>query len=84
MIAVIFLLQIELEKYKKFFNYPWHIMNEFKKIYISKHRIFNKSNTHIILMLEKCNNMNFKNNNITIFEKVYYKYSYGTVELFSG
>ena len=71
-----------IRKVQKFFNYPWHIMNEFKKIYISKHRIFNKSNTHIILMLEKCNDMNFKNNNITIFEKVYYKYSYGTVELF--
>ena len=71
-----------IRKVQKFFDYPWFIMNRFKKIYINKHRIFNKSNTHIILMLEKYNNGNFKYNNITYFERLYYKYSFGTNELF--
>jgi len=69
-----------IRKVQRFFSYPWKEMKNFKKIFLNKHKIFNKSNTHIILMLEKNKNTEFKNNSITFFEKIYYQQAYGINE----
>lgn len=69
-----------VRKINKFFDYPWHILKSFKKIFLKKNEINEtidaRAPTLLDYLLIKNEKKEYKANNLNIFEKIYFRNSY--------